>query len=446
MGKLNCVKRGCAVSVLCAATALALPAQTFTTVHYFDGTDGATSNAGLVQATDGNFYGTTYDGGADSAACGSFLGCGTVFKITSGGTLTSLYSFCSQSNCADGLYTQAALVQGTDGNFYGTTYGGGANSCIIGITPYGCGTVFKITPGGTLTTVYSFCSESNCGDGQSPYAPLVQATDGNLYGTTYWGGANNEAGCGGLGCGTVFKITPGGTLTTLHSFCSESNCGDGKNPFAPLVQATDGNLYGTTSETVFKITPSGTLTTLYSFCTESNCGDGENAYAPLVQAADGNFYGTTSGGGTNPICHGPGGCGTVFEITPSGTLTTLHSFDGSDGWFPTAGLVQATDGNFYGTTSGGGAGRNCGGIGCGTVFKITPSGTLTTLHSFNVTDGAGLYAGLIQATDGTFYGTTDTGGNEHGTIFSLSVGLGPFVKTQSASGWVGAAVNILGTI
>ena len=382
-------------------------AQTFTTLHSFVGPDGESPYAGLVQATNGNLYGTTYHGGAN--------GDGTVFKMTTRGTLPTLHSF----DYTDGASLWAGLAQATNGNLYGTTYLGGA---------YGYGTVFKITPSGTLTTLHSFEGT----DGSSPLAGLVQATDGNLYGTTQVGGTSNA--------GTVFKITPSGTLTTLHSF----EGADGAHPYAGLVQASNGNLYGTTYEggaygygTIFKITPSGTLTTLHSF----EGTDGAYPFAGLIQATNGNLYGTTSYAGAN-------GYGTVFKISPSSTLTTtLHSFEGTDGAYPYAGLVQATDGNFYGTTFQGGGNGSDG----GTIFKITPSGMLTTLYSFcsqsGCTDGAyPYYARLVQDTNGTFYGTTDSGGaNGLGTVFSLSVGLGPFVETQTTSGKVGAAVEILGT-
>lgn len=318
---------------------LSLSAQTFTTLHSFDGTDGSQVFAGLVQAVNGDFYGATADGGANSYR-GCVANCGTVFKISAAGKLTTLYSFCSQSTCADGAEPQVTLVQATNGNLYGTTFILGAHSG---------GTVFKISAAGKLTTLYSFCSQSGCADGNGP-ASLVQATNGDLYGTTLFGGASNA--CVG-GCGVVFKITPSGALTTLHSFDST----DGAGPEAPLLQATDGNFYGTTSEggasasgTVFKITAAGTLTTLYSFCSQTNCTDGANPIAGLIQATDGNFYGTATQGGDN-------GGGTVFEITPSGKLTTLHTFDGTDGFNPEATLVLATDGNFYGTTCCGGAGR-----------------------------------------------------------------------------------------
>jgi len=413
------------------ATCFSSGLQAFTTLASFDGTDGELPDAAPVQATDGNLYGTTWNGGASDL--------GTVFKTTPAGTLTTLYNFCRQSGCADGANPVAGLVQAANGDFYGTTsYGGTTNK----------GTVFRITPSGTLTTLHSFCSLSGCTDGSLPYAGLVQATNGNLYGTTVNGGAT--------GLGTIFKITPAGTLTTLYSFCAQSNCTDGSYPWAALVQATNGYLYGTTQGggahnggTVFKVTPSGALTTLYSFCRESGCGDGDWPEAGLVQATNGDFYGTTYFGGA-------GGDGTVFKITPTGTPTTLYSFCSqgahpvcTDGGMPTAGLVQAADGNFYGTTEYGGASA-CE-YGCGTIFKITPNGTLTTLHSLcsqtNCTDGEYPFAGLVQATNGDLYGATTAGGANggYGMVFGLYVGLAPFVGTQPTSGEVGAAVKILGT-
>jgi len=446
LDKLNRGKRAYAVVALCAATAIALPAQTFTTLFSFDGTDGLRPNAALVQATNGDLYGTTSGGGVQPAGAG---GGGTVFKITPSGTITTLYNFCSQggSLCTDGAGPYAGLVQATNGDFYGTTeFGGSSSGC------YQCGTVFKITPSGTLTTLYSFCTQSGCTDGTYPIGGLVQAANGDLYGTTAFGGdaACSFAGLGG--CGTIFKITPSGALTTLYTFCTQSGCTDGQSPAAGLVQATNGDFYGTTQGggagclpyscgTVFKITPGGTLTTLYSFGT-----DGVSPLAGLVQATNGDFYGTTSAGGAN-------GGGTVFRITPSGTLTTLYSFCSRDpeycldGDQPVAGLVQATDGDFYGTTEYGGA--PSGGF-AGTVFKITPSGKLTTLYSFcaqsGCTDGEYPEAGLFQATNGTLYGTTYFGGtNGDGAVFSLSVGLGPFVETQPTFGEVGQFREILGT-
>ena len=421
MSKVSWWKRICLVCVFCAVEAIASPAQTFTTLVNFNWANGASPYAGLVQGTNGNFYGTTSEGGAH--------GGGTVFEITAGGTLTTLYGFCSQTNCTDGSRPVGALVQATDGSFYGTTSFGGA---------YGAGTVFKITPGGTLTTLHSFAGTvvlgAGVGGGAGP-GGLVQGTDGNFYGTT---------GGGAYGGGTVFEITAGGTLTTLYSFCLQTACADGSGPNG-LVQATDGSFYGTTSGggangggTVFEISAGGKLTTLYSFCFQTACADGSSPVGALVQATDGNFYGTTNGGGAN-------GDGTVFKITPTGTLTTLHSFAPAvgEGALPEAGLAQATDGNFYGTTRDGGV------AGAGTIFEITAGGALTTLYSICSGPASACNpnslsptAGLLQATDGNFYGTT---AGPYGTVFSLSVGLGPFVETEPTSGALGTAVNILGS-
>jgi uncharacterized repeat protein (TIGR03803 family) len=428
MNKLDWWMRTCGVFLLWATAAVTLPAQTFTTLDTFNyDTNGAEPTAALIQATNGDLYGTTSRGASE----------GTVFKITPKGVLTNLYTFsCPGGNCTNGQWPYAGLVQGTNGEFYGTTYFGGANDTCPG--PNTCGTVFKITPSGTLKTLHSFDGT----DGQFPYIGegLIQATNGNFYGTTNQGGANSA--------GTVFKITPSGKLTTLYNFCSKGgpNCTDGAGPWGGLVQATNGDLYGTTAGTVFKITQSGRLTTLHTFAgTEGRGGTG------LVQGTDGNFYGTTISGGTNVIG------GTVFTITPSGTLTTLYSFcsqsNCTDGQLPYAGVVQGTDGNFYGTTQAGGANGSCvngGENGCGTVFSITPSGTLTTLYNFcpqsGCTDGTNPFAGLVQDTNGAFYGTTWGGGLDGvGTVFSLSVGLAPFVETQPTSAKIGAAAKILGT-
>ena len=422
---------------LITAAAIACPAQTLTTVVSFNGTNGADPLSSLVQGVDGNFYGAIFSGG-DNPNCVPD-GCGTVVRVSPHGAVTRLYSFCSQPNCSDGSNPAGNLVQGADGNFYGTTYSGGSG-----------GTVFKITPSGTLTTLYTFCSQANCADGGFPWAGLVQGTDGNFYGTTTIGGAFNDC---EYGCGTIFKITPVGVLTTLHSF---SNA-DGASPQGTLVQGNDGDFYGTTlyggtyclpggCGTVFKITPAGALTTLHSFSGYPN----EDLLLPeagLTQAGDGNFYGTTTQGGSD-------NAGTVFRITPSGNVTVLHSFcseaNCADGREPQSVLVQATDGNLYGTTSGGGNDYS------GTVFRITPSGMLTTLYQFcsqpNCADGSLPTGGLLQATDGKFYGTTQSGGSGHcfnggacGTIFGLNAGLNPFVTTQPTVGEVGTPVTILGT-
>ena len=363
--------------------------QTLTTLASFDGTNGSAPAASLIQASDGNLYGTTEYGGPINGCEGGFNPCGTVFKITLSGTLTTVHTFVY----SDGAFPVSPVVQGSDGNFYGTNQGEGDSG--------GAGAIFKMTPGGTVT-VLSFTS--------SP-AGLVQGRDGNFYGTTPRSYTD----------GTVFKITPSGTLTTLHTFGGT----DGNNPQAGLILGSDGNFYGTTYSggtsnycgygcgTVFKITPSGSLTSLHSF----SGTDGYNVQAGLVEGTDGNFYGTTFNGG-------PQNTGVVYKITPSGTLTVLYAFCSqtgcSDGGYPRASLVQGTDGNFYGTTSAGGAN------GQGTVFAITPGGSLTTLYAFcarsGCADGATPVGGVIQASDGNFYGTTNAGGTSgSGTVFRLQL-------------------------
>jgi len=417
-------------TLLCASAAMSLSGQTFTTVFSFDLTDGGLPFAGLVQGSDGNLYGTTQAGGTTLA--------GTTFKITAGGALTKLHTFCSQSGCADGDGPQSNLLQGSNGTFYGTTYSGGANDK---------GTVFKMTAKGKVTTLHSFAGSPT--DGANPYAGLIQATNGDFYGTTGAGGAGP-----GAGAGAVFKMTPNGTLTTIYSFCTQTGCPDGEAPYAELVQASNGNLYGTTASggahfagTIFEITPAGVLTTIYNFCSLSNCTDGIAPRSALIQGTDGELYGTTVSSAA------PLSAGTVFKVTLKGALTTLYTFCAqtgcSDGKSPYAGLVQGTDGNFYGMTYIGGDEVNTS-EGGGTLFKITPSGVLTTLKSFcsdsNCTDGVNPLGGVMQATNGDFYGMTTGGGaKSEGTVFSLSESLGAFVETQPTSGKVGAAVKILGT-
>jgi uncharacterized repeat protein (TIGR03803 family) len=375
--------------------------------------------------------------------------------MTPGGKLTTLYSFCNQTNCTDGSQPRAGLLQGINGNFYGTTVERGAGACAGHLD---CGTVFEIVPAGKLTTLYNFCSETGCTDGDGPFAGLVQAANGGFYGTTSYGGSSNACKFGGytVGCGTVFSITPSGNLTTLYNFCANGypHCTDGYWPAAALLQATDGNFYGTTEfggangwGTVFEITPTGTFKTLYTFCSKAGCTDGGTPTGWLIQATDGDFYGTT-------VAQGAKLGGTVFKITPEGTLTTLYSFclqgynctDDTIGEGPQAGLVQGTNGRLYGTTVQGGGSHNCT-YGCGTIFELTQQGeawTLKTLHSFDLEDGWYPY-GLFQATNGNLYGTTYYGGaGSDGTVFTLDVGLGPFVRTLPTFGPVGTPVMILG--
>ena len=372
--------------------------QTLTNLYWFGSqpTDGRHPSAGLVQGSDANFYGTTLEGGAG--------GCGTVFRISPSGSYTNLYSFTGGS---DGGDPSAGLVQGSDANFYGTTLEGGAG---------GCGTVFRISPSGSYTNLYSFTGGSDGGD---PSAGLVQGSDANFYGTTHGGGAG--------GCGTVFRISPSGSYTNLYSFTGGS---DGGDPSAGLVQGSDANFYGMTSYggntnlndgegfgTVFRISPSGTYTNLYSF--SGYPSDGVEPNDGLVRGCDGNFYGTTSGG---EAC----GFGTVFRISPSGSYTNLYSFTGgSDGGWPWAGLVQGSDGNFYGTTLGGGA---------GTLFRISPSGSFSNLYSFSLSFSEGYSPKqLVQGSDGNFYGITYYGGaSDYGSVFRFSVPLNPPANQISA--------------
>jgi uncharacterized repeat protein (TIGR03803 family) len=401
-----------------AGRAFNAEAQTETNLYSFGGSpnDGLFPYAGLVQGSDGNFYGTTQQGGAS--------GNGAVFRISPSGTYTTLYSFVGYPG--DGEWPYAGLVQGSDGNFYGTTEMGGTNSK---------GTVFRISPSGSETILYSFPGFPN--DGTAPVAGLVQGSDGNFYGTTEMGGTNNVADGGD---GTVFRISPSGTYTNLYSFGSHSNDGIEYAYSAGLVQGSDGNFYGATSlgggnslsgrcpdgcGTVFRITPSGSETVLYSFGNSPPF-----AFYPqagLVLGSDGNLYGTTE--------YAIMGAGTVFRISLSGSYTSLYSFAGSPaGAWPLAGLVQGSDGNFYGTTSAGGTSANCG-HGCGTVFRISPSGAYTSLYSFGSYpgDGGGLWAGLVQGSDGNFYGTTEYGGTYgYGTVFKVTVPLNPPANQISA--------------
>jgi uncharacterized repeat protein (TIGR03803 family) len=396
------------------------PAVIFTTLVNFDGTDGANPGLSPIQGKDGNLYGGT-GGGGD-------YGHGLLYRMTMGGSLTPLYSFCAQSGCPDGV-GGAPEVLGSDGNFYGSTGGGG---------PSNDGTLFKFTKAGTLTTLHDF-------EGTDGLAikHLVEGSDGNFYGTTSNGGNLSE--CAGNGCGTVFKMTPRGVLTTLYNFCSQSGCADGAVLYDALKQGTDGNYYGTTwagglwnGGTIFRITPKGTPTTVYSFCVKNYpfCSDGSNPIA-LVLGTDGNFYGTTADGGAY-------GEGSVFKITRHGKLTTIYSFcvqiGCTDGAEPHDGLALGSDGNFYGPTFRGGMNNE------GTLFQITPAGALTTLHSFDGTDGYYPVQHLFQATNGIFYGVTDNDGSSgDGTIFSLDLGLLPFVETAPISGKVGSKVIILGS-
>ncbi len=341
------------------------------TLHPFGGRDGWQPAPGLIQARDGDLYGTTSLGGQHDL--------GTVFRLDANGTLTTLHSFAG----SDGAKPAAGLLQASDGRFYGTTSAGGASAL---------GTIFAITADGRLTTLHVFKGS----DGAKPRAGVIQASNGRFLGTTTEGGAD--------GYGTIFTLGATGPLSTLHSFRNK----DGANPSAGLLQARDGRFYGTTKKggksgegTIFVIDAAGRLTTLHSF------GDGIGAYptSALIQSGNGQFYGTTS-------AHGTRAHGTVFTLDQNAKLSTLYTFSSGDGIDP-ADLVQALDGRLHGTTLRGGP------YGFGTIFRLEPDGTLTTLHAFTGTGGAEP-TGLIQASDGAFYGASSTGGTfAGGTVYRL---------------------------
>jgi uncharacterized repeat protein (TIGR03803 family) len=370
-------------------------------------TDGAGPTAGLVFDQKGNLYGTTQYGGA-----------GVVFKLTPKGKQTVLYSFCAKPNCADGAGPSAGVVFDQKGNLYGTTANGGThNGCNLGI---GCGVVFKVTPKGKETVLYSFCAQSGCTDGASPFGGLVFDQEGNLYGTTGAGGVYNRD-CNPEGCGVVFKLTPKGKETVLHSFCTRTNCADGWLPVGGLIFDQNRNLYGVTSGgganghgVVFQLSPKGKETVLYSFCARNNCSDGDGP-SGVVFDQTGNLYGTTRIGGAY-------GWGVVFKLTPTRKETVLHSFCAqsscTDGAEPVAGVVFDQKGNLYGTTQWGG--DNGLGNESGAVFKLTPDGKETVLYSFctqdNCYDGNEPEAGLTLNERGNLYGTAQYGGAYGGGV------------------------------
>jgi uncharacterized repeat protein (TIGR03803 family) len=411
-----------------------------TVLHSFDGSDGATQTGNLVLGGDGALYGTTSSGAAN--------GYGTAFRLTTSGRFTTLHTF----TIAEGGPPRAGLAYAGDGNFYGVTAG---ESSVSGTPPAfvvkSYGAIFRMSPSGSVSVLHTFAGSS---DGAQPMAALVQASDGNLYGTTSeledFSGPHPYA----VTWGTVFRITTSGAFTTLHTF----NGLDGGNPLASLLQARDGKLYGTSSfasqwgfpgssGTVFSITTSGTFASLYAF-PDASGGAASEPIGGLAQADDGLLYGTTSVGGTNKL-------GSVFRITASGALTTLYDFApddsapatgvllrGSDGKLlgttrntvfslstsgrprtlvrvgfpvgsmPSSPLLLGSDGNLYGGTGQGGA------FGNGTLFRFARRGEPTVLHSFETPDDP---RGLVQGRDGNIYGATFEGGTQRvGSIFRLT--------------------------
>lgn len=381
------------IAVTFLLAAIATQAQTFTVLYTFKGgQDGANPFGGLLRDGAGSLFGTTQNGGTHTCLG---PGCGVVFKLSSSGSESVLFSFTGASSGAGPF---AGMIADSQGNLYGTTDVGGGHGCS---STRGCGTVFKLTSSGSYTLLHGFQGGS---DGIQPMDPLVRDSAGNLYGTTHEGGSSN---CEGYpGCGIVFKLDPFGAETILHVFAGGT---DGALPYSGVVRDSLGNLYGATllggpfnNGTVFKIDPSGVESVLYSF---TGGADGGLPYQALLDS-HGNLYGTTSNGGDlSCVSYG---CGVVFKVNPSGSETVLHTFQGgaSDGSDPVAGVLRDAEGNLYGTTERGGAN------GLGTVYKLDTAGNLTLLHSFTGgSDGWNPYAGLIRDSAGNLYGVTAFGGD-----------------------------------
>jgi uncharacterized repeat protein (TIGR03803 family) len=366
------------VGFLCAALTMVAPlcalAEVTTTVlHSFEGSpgDGSISRSGLVADAAGNLYGAVASGGA--------YGRGVVFKLSPDGVETLLYSFTGGSDGSSPYY--GSLVLDSAGNLYGTTNSGGASNY---------GVVFKLAPGGAETVLHSFSGP----DGRYSSAGLTADSAGNLYGVTYSGGAFDK--------GVIYKLTLDGTFTVLHSFAG--GVADGANADTGVTVTSDGNIYGTTimsgasdQGVLFRLSPDGTFTVLHSFPDSGT--DGVYPKSPLTSDSAGNLYGTTSGGG-------PASGGTVFKVAPDGTYSTLYAFQGgpADGQLPSGALVVDDGGYLYGATALGGA------SGVGTVYRLSPTGTETVLHSFSTTDGKYAFGGVIADAAGNLYGMTENGG------------------------------------
>ena len=360
-------------------------AQVFSTLRAFSGDDGSSPSAALVEGSDGTFYGTTQLGG--------HLGFGTVYGMTAEGALTMVYELSG----IEGSDVFAPLLVGRDGQLYGTTALGGPGGSLGGLD--GKGAIFTFSPSGSYTALHFF----SAGEGTIPQSGLTEEKDGRLYGTTSSGGEGGE--------GTIFAITPQGEFCTLHSFAGS----DGSMPLGELVVGREGMLYGTTvaggpsqGGTVFRIAMDGQFTLLHSFGFDSQ--EGSSPRGRLALGADGDFYGTTEFGGEY-------GNGQVFRLAFDGTVTPLHSFTRFEGTNPLAGLIQGNDGIFYGTTSSGGLFNN------GSVFAITMAGELSVLHAFTGgADGGSPVSALLQARNGRLYGTTPLGGAESaGTVFRIAL-------------------------
>jgi uncharacterized repeat protein (TIGR03803 family) len=399
--------------IFLVAMAIAAPAQTVNTIYQFgSGTNPNYPFGVMAQGRDGNFYGVTLSGN----------GCcqGDIYKISSEGVITSLYSMAQ----SDGT-TCKGLTLGTDGNFYGTCQNGGTNNY---------GTLFKVTSAGVLTVLHNFAAQGSTSDGCIPYAPPIQASNGDFYGTTAFCGANNY--------GTVYKLTLAGAYTLLYSFQGPPN--DTVLPFG-LIEGTDGDLWGVgngwiiSGGGVFKITLAGKESLVYTF--EPNADgaflDGEGPSANLIQGSNGDFYGTTEEGGS-------ANQGTIFQLTAGGQETVLYSFPNqTDGAYPTLPLTQGPNGLLFG------AATDCAGGGCSQagLFDITTKGVYKNVYLYPlVCSNCGQpFAPLLLSTNGTFYSTTEQGGIGVGSFYSLSNNYKPFISLVNVtSGAEGAQVGILG--
>jgi uncharacterized repeat protein (TIGR03803 family) len=374
----------------------------FSVLYSFQGgKDGSMPDGTLIADPSGNLYGTTYAGGINRCRVTGYR-CGTVFKLAADGTENVLYRFTGRDN---GIGPVGGVIRDSSNNLYGTTSGG----------PFGEGTngnVFEIASDGSETTLSSFPE-----GGGDPSDSLL-SLNGALYGTAGTGGTG--ANCT-HGCGVLFKLTTGGAETVLHQF---GNGNDGEYPAANVISDASGNLFGTTFAggangygTVFKLTASGTESVLYSF---AGSNDGIFPYGGLVADPSGDLYGTTETGGGNG-CFSGNGCGTVFEIAPDGSETVLYRFaGGTDGGNPYAGLIRDKAGNLYGTTFAGGGDGCQFGSGCGTVFEISAAGVEKILYAFSgKSDGANPYGGLLMK-ENALYGTTTGGGSTgNGVVFKI---------------------------
>ena len=415
-----------ALACLAIAFAVALTASAQTVTQFdFNGKTGYEPYSTITQGTDGNFYGTTGFGGQ---------GNGNIFRMTPSGAITNIHNFCQEAKCADGWGGASPLTLGPDGNLYGVTY---------------ADTLYRLTDNGGFETLFTFC-------GGVCYAPngLTLGSDGYFYGTSNGGGISTN---GNGGNGTIFKLNSSGDFTLLYSFCSLSNCTDGAYPLTPPLQGRDGNFYGTAYDggtngtgVVYKLTPSGQYSVLYNFGPWDNDSFADGTYpAGLVQDADGNFVGATQNGGVH---HN----GVVFKITTAGKYSVLYSFGTSSayvGW-SSAALTLASDGNFYGVLGGGPSGSWDPNV-PGGLYKVTPDGAFTSLFRFCQFEGCEFnpLAPMIQATDGNLYGTAAFGGipadyltpdQGFGGTYQLATGLGPVVKTVPAVAAAGQSVLILG--